>query len=132
MLVFPLVLIAYHRESIARWVCGGEVADRGAGGGRRNSVSLLTYWLLFRQFHFPAVDHLLLSVVLWGPAAEEMLFRAYLQPEMESRTGRWGGLVITSLLFGITHLPRIYLRQGRHPSSSRKPSLWICIRSDPR
>jgi len=38
-------------------------------------------------------------------AGEEMFFRGALQTELEERTGRTGGLVFSSLLFGLAHLP---------------------------
>ena len=37
--------------------------------------------------------------------AEELLFRAWLQPALVARLGTFGGLVLTALLFGAAHLP---------------------------
>lgn len=37
--------------------------------------------------------------------AEELLFRAWLQPLLIARLGAWPGLVLTALLFGAAHLP---------------------------
>ncbi len=79
------------------------------------SISFLVYWLLNRHFTAPTIDHVLFSTVIWGPVAEEILFRGYLQPKLERSAGKWVGLVITSILFGIAHLPKIYLRQASTP-----------------
>jgi uncharacterized protein len=113
ILVFPLSLIYFHRESKhslgliwGRWKIGIPAALAVI------LVSFLVYWIPDRHIVIPVIDHIFISVVFWGPAAEEILFRSYLQPKLESCTGRWSGLVITSALFGISHLPRIYLRQA--------------------
>ncbi|MDG9923673.1 MULTISPECIES: CPBP family intramembrane metalloprotease [unclassified Pseudomonas] len=37
--------------------------------------------------------------------AEELLFRAWLQPALVARLGTFGGLIATALLFGAAHLP---------------------------
>jgi membrane protease YdiL (CAAX protease family) len=79
------------------------------------AIAILVYWLVYRRFNAPALDHILIATVVWGPIAEEILFRSYLQPKLEAICGRWPGLVITSILFGISHLPRIYLRQAAAP-----------------
>ncbi len=113
ILVFPLALIAFHRESReslglkwGRWKFGIPAALIVI------LISFLIYWLPARHFTVPTIDHVLFSTIIWGPIAEEVLFRGYMQPKMETWTGRWPGLVITSLLFGISHLPKIYLRQA--------------------
>jgi uncharacterized protein len=116
MIVFPLVLTAYHREGLRSLGLGwGKWRIGVPSAAAVIVITVLVYWFSYHQFRLPAADHLLLAAVFWGPAAEEMIFRAYLQPKMESRMGLWGGLVITSLLFGMSHLPRIYLRQAAPP-----------------
>jgi membrane protease YdiL (CAAX protease family) len=116
ILVFPLGLIALHVESRPtlglRW---GNWRLGAAADGVVIAVAILVYWLVYRRFNAPALDHILIATVVWGPIAEEILFRSYLQPKLETICGRWPGLVITSILFGISHLPRIYLRQAAAP-----------------
>jgi hypothetical protein len=55
-----------------------------------------------------AVPGVLLAglLVLLQCWAEEALFRGWLQPAMCHRWGAWGGLIATSLLFGIAHSAR--------------------------
>jgi uncharacterized protein len=116
ILGFPLVLILCHRESLqglgltwGKWKFGVPAALVVI------AASFLVWWLITRQFTRPTIGHILFSTVIWGPAAEELFFRGYLQAKLEARTGRWPGLIIASLLFGISHLPRIYLRQAATP-----------------
>ncbi len=113
ILAFPLALIAYHRENR---VSLGLLWGRWRFGVVSTAVVILTafliYWIPNRHFFAPAIDYILISTVVFGPISEELLFRGYLQPKLESVTGRWVGLAITSVLFGIAHLPKIYFRQA--------------------
>ncbi len=116
ILFFPLALIILGRES--RWSLGLDWGKWKLGLLAALiviSITFLIYWLLNRHLTTPSVNHIFFSTVLWGPAAEEMLFRGYLQPKLESSRGRWVGLVITAILFGVAHLPKIYLRHASVP-----------------
>jgi len=117
ILGFPLALIIYRRESIqslglrwGKWKIGVPATLAVI------VISFLVWWFLNRQFTAPTLNHILFSTIIWGPAAEEILFRGYLQPKLEADTGKWKGLVIASLLFGMAHLPRIFLRQAAPPT----------------
>jgi membrane protease YdiL (CAAX protease family) len=116
ILAFPLILIAFHRESTrslglmwGRWKIGVLAAVVVI------LISFLVYWIPARRFFPPTIDHILFSTVIWGPIAEEILFRSYLQPKLEALLRKWPGLIITSVLFGIAHLPKIYLRGAAPP-----------------
>ncbi len=85
ILAFPLVLVAYGRESAGslglkwgRWKFGIPAALVVI------AISFLIWWFINRRFFTPAIDHVLLATVIWGPAAEEILFRGFLQPKLES------------------------------------------------
>lgn len=41
--------------------------------------------------------------LLGGPILEELFFRGFMQPPLIRRFGVWGGIVITSLVFGLVH-----------------------------
>ncbi|MBN1504095.1 MAG: CPBP family intramembrane metalloprotease [Candidatus Eisenbacteria bacterium] len=45
------------------------------------------------------------GVVLAAAAAEELLFRGFLQGSLEDRRGRWSAIVLTSLVFAVLHDP---------------------------
>jgi len=49
-------------------------------------------------------------VIAFGAAAipEELLFRALLQTRLELQVGRWPGIVLTAILFGLAHAPQMY------------------------
>jgi hypothetical protein len=44
----------------------------------------------------------LFSVII-GPVTEELVFRGFLQPLLVRSIGRWGGIVMTALPFGVLH-----------------------------
>lgn len=70
----------------------------------------LTHWLGFGQ---PRLMEgwwwrapLLFAGILWVVAlSEEFFFRGFLQQVLSRPLGRWGGLVISSVIFGAAHLP---------------------------
>jgi uncharacterized protein len=43
------------------------------------------------------------AVALIAPVAEEILFRGLLQKALERHLGKWGGLILASILFGLVH-----------------------------
>jgi membrane protease YdiL (CAAX protease family) len=43
-------------------------------------------------------------VGLVAPVVEELFFRGYIQTRLVRRWGRWAGICVTSLLFGLSHL----------------------------
>ncbi|MFX3673521.1 MAG: lysostaphin resistance A-like protein [Paenisporosarcina sp.] len=45
----------------------------------------------------------LISIAIIGPIAEEFIFRGVLLKRMMLKTSMWGGIIISSLLFGILH-----------------------------
>ncbi|WP_019412674.1 CPBP family intramembrane glutamic endopeptidase [Paenisporosarcina sp. TG20] len=45
----------------------------------------------------------ILSIAIIGPVAEEFIFRGVLLKRMIKKTSMWGGIVISSILFGILH-----------------------------
>jgi hypothetical protein len=47
---------------------------------------------------------LVLVVVVLAPVIEELFFRGLLLRSLERRVGRWGALIISSLVFGAVHL----------------------------
>jgi membrane protease YdiL (CAAX protease family) len=47
---------------------------------------------------------LVLVVVVLAPIIEELFFRGLLLRSLERRVGRWGALIISSLVFGAVHL----------------------------
>lgn len=59
---------------------------------------------------------------------EEVSFRGILQTRLEQLTGSAaGGIVITSLLFGLIHAPGLYLRTSQTNESFTSPSLLYAI-----
>ena len=45
----------------------------------------------------------IISIALIGPIAEEFIFRGMLLNRMMKKTSMWGGILISSILFGILH-----------------------------
>ena len=113
MIVFPLALILFgweNRSSLGlvngRWKFGVIASVMVI------ALSFFLNWIFYRHFSFPTINHIFFATVIWGPIAEELFFRGYLQPKFKPVTGKWLGLTITALLFGISHLPRIFLREA--------------------
>ena len=84
----------------------------------------------------PAQLILGLLVIGVGPAfGEELLFRGYAQTRLSRRLGRWWGILITSLMFGIMHMDLvqgpfafglgIYLGYLAEQSGSIRPTI-VC------
>ncbi|MGE6486885.1 CPBP family glutamic-type intramembrane protease [Paenisporosarcina sp. NPDC076898] len=46
---------------------------------------------------------MLISIAVIGPIAEEFIFRGVLLHRMMKKTSMWGGIIISSILFGILH-----------------------------
>jgi len=46
---------------------------------------------------------MLISIAIIGPIAEEFIFRGVLLHRMMKKTSMWGGIIISSILFGILH-----------------------------
>ena len=46
-----------------------------------------------------------ITLVIMAPFAEELLFRGYFLGRMKERTGKWAALIVTSVVFGLMHLP---------------------------
>lgn len=56
---------------------------------------------------------------------EEFFFRGFLQTRLEGLLGsKWGGLVLTSVLFGVYHLPYAYFNPN-WPSSGDWGAAWM-------
>lgn len=64
--------------------------------------------LVFEPFLLPENQVLLAITILFiciiGPIAEEFIFRGLLLKRMISKTSVWGGIIISSVLFGILHM----------------------------
>lgn len=66
-------------------------------------------------------------VLMLGMAGftEEFFFRGFLQTRLEALAGsKWVGLILTSLLFGVYHLPYAYMNPN-WPSSGDWGAAWI-------
>ena len=46
-----------------------------------------------------------ITLVMLAPFAEELLFRGYFLGRVKERTGKWVALLVTSVVFGLMHLP---------------------------
>lgn len=45
-------------------------------------------------------------ILSFGAVSEELFFRGYMQPKLQGRLGRHGGLLATAALFALAHLPK--------------------------
>ncbi|MFW6150154.1 MAG: CPBP family intramembrane glutamic endopeptidase [Chloroflexota bacterium] len=59
------------------------------------------------QIASPPLTVGLFNIILLAPLSEELFFRGILQPELQSHTGRYPGLLLTALLFTMAHLPKV-------------------------
>jgi membrane protease YdiL (CAAX protease family) len=113
ILVFPMVLVANHQESLhSLGLVPGKWKSGILSAIAVYALALLIYWFFYQSFNLPTVNHQLIAAVVWGPVAEELFFRGYMQPKLEEGEGKWTGLILSALLFGISHAPRIFLRQA--------------------
>ncbi len=63
-------------------------------------------------------------MLLTAGFTEEVFFRGFLQTRLEALTGsKWGGLIVTSLLFGLYHLPYAYFNPN-WPSAGNWGAAW--------
>ncbi len=50
------------------------------------------------------VIYMLIAAVLIAPVGEELLFRGFLYPVLKSGLGKWGAILLSSLMFGAIHM----------------------------
>ncbi len=117
LLAFPLALLFVKWESVqslglvkGRWKFG-LIASLAT-----IAVIFVVYWLQNQQIVIPTLSHQLVSGISWAAVAEEISLRGYIQPKLETRIGKWPGLLITALLFSILHLPKIFISQLADPT----------------
>lgn len=79
-----------------------EIGLVAVAGGLSDSLQRMLQSLV--DAPFPWYPVILVAAGIAAPVAEELLFRGYIQPRLVLRMGRWGGVVLTSLLFGILHM----------------------------
>ena len=73
---------------------------------------------------FVVLPAVLLFLLVLTALTEEVFFRGYLQTRLERLTGsRWWGLVVSSVLFGVYHLPYAYLNPN-WPSHGDWSAAW--------
>lgn len=108
LLVFPLALLltgAQGRQTlgfvVGRWKWGLLSSFLVVG------LAVAIFWLRGGQSGRPALTVGLFNIVLLAPLSEELFFRGILQPGLQSRTGRYAGLLLTALLFTMAHLPKV-------------------------
>ncbi|MFC2045159.1 lysostaphin resistance A-like protein [Chloroflexota bacterium] len=108
LLVFPLFLIFTNRDSIQQ--LGLVKGDWKSGLSIACGVIIITL-IIFRfrygEFSLPVLNSGLINTVIMAPITEELFFRGYFQPKLETRYGKWVGIVITAALFMVVHLPKI-------------------------
>ena len=111
LLAFALELVLLNRANIqplgltkGRWQTGLSLVA---------VVSALAFIVIWRRYglSIPTLSIGLAFTVIYTPITEELFFRGYFQARLESRLGRWVGLIITATLFTIVHLPKVILTQ---------------------
>ncbi len=50
------------------------------------------------------VIYMFIAAVLIAPVGEELLFRGFLYPALKSSMGKWGAILLSSLMFGAVHM----------------------------
>jgi membrane protease YdiL (CAAX protease family) len=109
LLVFPLGLILLNRANIQLLgLVRGKYRPGLSLAVGLIALSLAIFWWRY-GLALPTLNAVLASTVIYAPITEELFFRGYLQPGLESRYGKWVGLVITATLFTIIHLPKVLL-----------------------
>jgi len=110
LLVFPLVLIFANRDNVqllglvkGNWKSGLSITCGVI------AVTLVVFRFRYGEFSLPALNSGLLNTVIFAPIAEELFFRGYFQPKLETRYSKWVGIIITAILFMVIHLPKILL-----------------------
>jgi membrane protease YdiL (CAAX protease family) len=101
----PLGLVAAALGTSALSFAAGATSDlvglRQAGGTMEEIASSLSHAR-------PLVFVLAIVLLGVGPGiAEETFFRGLMQTRFTARLGRWPGIVLTALLFGLIHLDRV-------------------------
>ncbi|MFW6126090.1 MAG: CPBP family intramembrane glutamic endopeptidase [Chloroflexota bacterium] len=108
LLLFPILLLltgAWDRQHL------GFVKGRRTWGLISAVLVVALAVLIFRlrggQIAPPALTLGLFNIILLAPLSEELFFRGILQPGLQSRTGRYAGLLLTAVLFTMAHLPKV-------------------------
>jgi membrane protease YdiL (CAAX protease family) len=109
LLAFPVWLITVNRANIRE--LGLVKGDWQSGLILAIVVTVLGFIIILAKtgLALPAPDVSLASTIVYAPVTEELFFRGYMQPKLESRFGQWPGLVITAILFTVIHLPKVLL-----------------------
>ncbi|MES2642090.1 MAG: type II CAAX endopeptidase family protein [Myxococcota bacterium] len=68
------------------------------------SATILATAEVIRAEPMPWFLLLVMAIAAAAPLGEELFFRGYLQTRLVARFGRWAGIVVTSILFGIAHV----------------------------
>lgn len=79
--------------------------------GMNELLEALLHYLPSSWYHYIVPAILLATVVILCAVAipEEFLFRGVLQPAMTDRFGRVSGIMVSSLIFGLFHIPANYV-----------------------
>jgi membrane protease YdiL (CAAX protease family) len=109
LLAFPVWLMRVDRANIRE--LGLVRGEWQSGLTLAITITVLAFIRIWARtgLALPAPDVALALTIIYSPVAEELFFRGYMQPKLESRFGRWLGLVITAVLFTIIHLPKVLL-----------------------
>lgn len=108
LLVFPiLVLVTGARDRQALGFVRGRLAWGLISALLVVALAVAIFRLRGGQMVPPALTLGLFNIVLLAPLSEELFFRGILQPGLQSRTGRYPGLLLTALLFTMAHLPKV-------------------------
>tara|TARA_Y100001968_G_scaffold332358_1_gene390230 strand:- start:1369 stop:2712 length:1344 start_codon:yes stop_codon:yes gene_type:complete len=89
LMIMPFVLLT-------GWLTNVFIGDQGG------SNPLLE--LVLGSHSSLALALLLTTTVVLAPFFEELIFRGVLLPVLGKKLGRWGGVIVSSLIFGLAHL----------------------------